>query len=103
MIASEAAYCCFLKIRPILKATVCGITPSCYLGPVEIRSGRLYPHMQIRHIALIASVAAGCGGALAQPSRIAGEIDNKQRVTLTGHVNPRALAENDLGRVSPSM
>jgi len=58
--------------------------------------------MQIRHIALIATLAAWCGGALAQPSRIAGEIDNKQRVTLTGHLNPRAPAENELGRVSPS-
>src|SRR5271165_2277693 len=59
--------------------------------------------MNIRHIAVIASLAALCGGALAQPSRIAGEIDNKQRVTLTGHLNPRAPAENDQGRVSPSM
>jgi len=39
----------------------------------------------------------------AQPSRISRAIDKSQRVTLTGHVHPKALLENDQGRVSPSL
>lgn len=40
--------------------------------------------------------------ALAQQSRITKRIDTSQRVILHGHVNPRAIAANDIGRVSPS-
>ena len=41
--------------------------------------------------------------ALAQQSRIVGRIDNNQRVTLTGHINPRVLAGSDQGEVDPSL
>src|SRR5436305_9168489 len=44
---------------------------------------------------------AGIAGA--QPSRINRIIDNTQRVALKGHLHPKARAENDRGRVSPSM
>ena len=39
----------------------------------------------------------------AQPSRIAGPIDNRQRVPLPGHIHPKALPENDQGRVGASL
>jgi uncharacterized protein (TIGR03437 family) len=38
----------------------------------------------------------------AQPQRIT-QIDRANRVTLAGHLHPRALAASDLGRVSPSL
>ncbi len=40
---------------------------------------------------------------LAQQSRITQPIDNRQRVTLTGHIHPRTRTATDLGRVSPGM
>jgi uncharacterized protein (TIGR03437 family) len=43
------------------------------------------------------------GAANAQQSRITKPIDNAQRVTLTGHVHPKATAVNDRGRVAPSL
>src|SRR6266404_2779403 len=39
----------------------------------------------------------------AQPSRITSAIDNRQRLTLRGHVNPKARQENERGRVAPSL
>ncbi len=39
----------------------------------------------------------------AQPSRIVGNIDNAKRVSLKGHVHPKAIAENDRGRVDASL
>ena len=39
----------------------------------------------------------------AQPSRIAGPIDNRKRVSLKGHIHPRALPENDQGRADASL
>jgi uncharacterized protein (TIGR03437 family) len=39
----------------------------------------------------------------AQPSRIARVIDSTRRITLTGHLHPRARLEYDQGRVSPSL
>jgi len=44
-----------------------------------------------------------CGAANAQQSRIAKPIDNAQRITLSGHVHPKATAANDRGRVAPSL
>jgi uncharacterized protein (TIGR03437 family) len=41
--------------------------------------------------------------APAQQNRITTPIDNRQRVTLTGHLHPKARPENDQGRVSPGM
>jgi subtilase family serine protease len=43
------------------------------------------------------------GVALAQQSRITNPMDNAQRVTLAGHVNPGATAANDRGRVAPTL
>ena len=39
----------------------------------------------------------------AQPARIVGPIDNGNRVSLKGHIHPKALPENDQGRVGPSV
>lgn len=39
----------------------------------------------------------------AQRNRIVGPIDNRKRVPLRGHIHPKALPENDLGRVDPSL
>jgi subtilase family serine protease len=41
--------------------------------------------------------------AMAQPSRIAGRIDNNQRVTLTGHISPKTLGGIDRGAVDPAL
>jgi uncharacterized protein (TIGR03437 family) len=41
--------------------------------------------------------------ANAQQSRITKPIDNAQRVTLRGHIHPKATAANDQGRVAPSL
>lgn len=43
------------------------------------------------------------GIAVAQESRITARIDNSKRITLAGHMTPRARAANDTGRVSPSL
>jgi uncharacterized protein (TIGR03437 family) len=52
---------------------------------------------------LIRAVFVLCLGAFAalhaQPNRIQGRIDNSQRMILAGPVHPRAVAENDLGRL----
>ena len=39
----------------------------------------------------------------AQQSRISTPIDNSRRTALIGHLHPKALPENDQGRVSPSL
>jgi subtilase family serine protease len=53
--------------------------------------------------ALFIALCALAGGANAQQNRITRRIDNLQRVRLHGHVLPKARAENDRGRVSPSL
>src|ERR1017187_2166387 len=40
---------------------------------------------------------------LAQRSRVTKAVDNRQRVTLAGHIHPSARAENDQGRVDASL
>src|SRR5580658_7938240 len=47
-----------------------------------------------KHLRLIIALLAIAGVALAQQT---------QRVTLTGHVNPRATPANDRGRVAPTL
>jgi len=54
-------------------------------------------------IRFAAALLALCLPIAAQQSHITQAIDNKERVTLKGHLHPKALAENDQGRVSPSM
>ena len=44
-----------------------------------------------------------CGAASAQQRRITNPIDNSQRVTLAGHIHPKATPANDRGRVAPSL
>ncbi|MBV9745886.1 MAG: S8/S53 family peptidase, partial [Acidobacteriia bacterium] len=39
----------------------------------------------------------------AQQIRIVGKIDNNQRITLRGHLHPRALPQFDQGRLDPGM
>jgi uncharacterized protein (TIGR03437 family) len=41
--------------------------------------------------------------ASAQPSRITGPVNNQSRVTLAGHLHPKALAQFDQGRVEPAL
>ncbi len=72
-----------------------------YRPSASLPTGK-YPYMRIRTLALI-SVAAMAGSGLAQQTRITQKVDNAQRVTLTGQVHPKALAEYDQGRVSPSL
>jgi uncharacterized protein (TIGR03437 family) len=52
----------------------------------------------------IAGVAAiFCAGSVAAASRITQPIDNRQRITLAGHLHPKALAAIDQGPVAPSL
>jgi uncharacterized protein (TIGR03437 family) len=43
------------------------------------------------------------GGLLAQQSRISGRINDSQRFTLTGHVHPNAVNDNDQGKAAGSL
>ncbi len=58
------------------------------------------PHRKLLRLLALFVIA---GAALAQQSRITKPIDNAQRVTLTGHVNPKATPANDRGRVAPTL
>jgi subtilase family serine protease len=49
---------------------------------------------------LISCILAGVVSA--QPRLIRGSIQDKERVRMTGHVHPRATAENDAGALDPS-
>jgi uncharacterized protein (TIGR03437 family) len=40
---------------------------------------------------------------LAQPNRIAARIDSSQRISLRGHIHPKALPEFDQGAVDPAL
>jgi subtilase family serine protease len=42
------------------------------------------------------------GAAAAQPRLIKGQIQDKERFRMTGHVHPRATAENDVGTLDAS-
>ncbi len=53
----------------------------------------------LRLIALIFGLAMM---APAQPSRITAQIDNSRRITLTGHLHPKALPQYDQGALDPS-
>ncbi|HWF09522.1 MAG TPA: protease pro-enzyme activation domain-containing protein [Bryobacteraceae bacterium] len=59
-------------------------------------------HFRVAGLALLVLGMASTT-AFAQRSRITERIDNTQRMTLRGHINPRANAANDRGRVAPSL
>ena len=53
----------------------------------------------------IQSLLVSClvaGAVAAQPRLIRGQIQDKERFRMTGHVHPRATAENDAGTLDPS-
>ena len=54
-------------------------------------------------IGALLSVSVFAGIASAQQSRITRPIDNQNRVTLTGHLHPKATPANDRGRVAPTL
>ena len=60
--------------------------------------------MSRRRLAAI-TLMASCSAVslLGQRSRIPAVIDEAHRVTLAGHIHPKARAENDQGRVEPSL
>ena len=43
-----------------------------------------------------------CGAVYAQPRLVKGQIQDKERVRMSGHVNPRAKAANDIGPMDAS-
>ncbi len=53
--------------------------------------------------ALLFAVCFLPANAIAQQNRITNAIDNLQRITLHGHVHPKARIDNDRGRISPSL
>src|SRR5580658_8204213 len=56
-----------------------------------------------RSVVLLSTLYFLTGFVNAQQSRITKGIDNQQRFVLTGHIHPKARAEDDQGRVSPSL
>jgi uncharacterized protein (TIGR03437 family) len=58
----------------------------------------IHPRLWVYGVLLVIGSAAN-----AQQSRITKPIDNTQRVTLTGHIHPKATPANDQGRVAPSL
>jgi uncharacterized protein (TIGR03437 family) len=58
---------------------------------------------QVRKIAFVSFISLlALPAAFAQPSRIAGRVDNNHTFTLQGRVHPAATAQNDRGAVDPS-
>ena len=53
--------------------------------------------------ALACALCSLTGVLNAQQSRISKAIDNQQRVTLSGHMHPKARPEDDQGRVAPGL
>ena len=53
--------------------------------------------------ALIVTACVATVHAYAQANRITAPVDNTKRFTLAGHISPRARAEDDQGRVAPSL
>src|SRR5438034_711418 len=64
---------------------------------------KVFPSSAIIRFAAPLALCLLIGTAAAQPTHITRAIDNRERMTLGGHLHPKALAENDQGRVSPSM
>jgi uncharacterized protein (TIGR03437 family) len=52
--------------------------------------------------AILATILCAASG-VAQTSRIAQPVDNRQRTVLAGNLHPKVLAANDQGRVAPSL
>ncbi|HTA45594.1 MAG TPA: protease pro-enzyme activation domain-containing protein, partial [Bryobacteraceae bacterium] len=52
---------------------------------------------------LVALLCLFAAAATAQQSRVRGGINDQERVRLSGHVHPRAIAANDQGRAAPSL
>lgn len=55
------------------------------------------------HGAFLTALILASGCAYGQQRRIAGRIDNAQRISLHGNINPRATSANDRGPVDPSL
>ncbi len=70
-----------------------------YLYSTRLR----FHNFAIRFFALPLSLLVFVLTTRAQQSRITKPVDNRQRVTLTGHLHPKARAEFDQGRVSPGL
>jgi uncharacterized protein (TIGR03437 family) len=66
-------------------------------------ASNVHSSANIRFAATLLALCLLIAPAAAQQSHITRAIDNRERMTLKGHLHPKALAENDLGRVSPSM
>jgi uncharacterized protein (TIGR03437 family) len=65
---------------------------------------KLLTHPFLRNYGALLTALLGISGmASGQQSRIIRPVDNTQRVTLTGHIHPKARPENDRGRVAPSL
>jgi uncharacterized protein (TIGR03437 family) len=52
---------------------------------------------------IVGMVLATVCAASAQTNRITQPIDNRQRTVLAGHIHPKTIANNDQGRVAPSL
>ncbi len=73
------------------------------MEPAGIRKHRkfLTPSKPLRTLIPLLCFIAGTAGA--QQSRITRAINNQERFTLSGNIHPRATAENDRGRVAPTL
>lgn len=57
----------------------------------------------VRTVALLVGFLIFTFSTMAQQNRVTVRIDNSRRTTLAGHIHLNARAENDQGRVSPSL
>jgi uncharacterized protein (TIGR03437 family) len=58
--------------------------------------------MTLRSAIVVTTLCLQAGVVFAQRNHITAAIENNRRVTLTGHVHPRAEAANDVGPMDPS-
>jgi len=59
--------------------------------------------LRTRTALILGALALLAGAVNAQQSRVSKAIDNQQRFVLSGHIHPKALPEDDQGRVAPSL
>lgn len=73
------------------------------MEPVIAGGHRKFLATSVKANAALIVLSAFSGMASAQQNRITRPIDNQERVTLTGHIHPKATPANDRGRVAPTL
>lgn len=74
-----------------------------YISALNKFRARLAGPLSVRFAVAAFALLLFVFSAYAQQSRITQPVDNRQRVTLSGHIHPKARAAYDQGRVSPGL